>query len=124
MTRLACKECESTSVDRDGDCMACGAPFDLIEEQWVGDDDDGCYIRVYEGSKGFDVEVVVDSETGSFVDTLATLDGFDTADKAMESGRGMAVEWCIVNEVSFDLCADPTCDGGESCETHQALNRH
>ena len=102
MTNLACKECKSTSLDRDGDCMACGAPFDLIEEQWVGDEEDGCYVRVYKGAKGFDVEVVVDSETGSFVDTLTTMDGFDTEAQAMEAGKFAALEWCEVNDVSVE----------------------
>lgn len=75
-------------------------------EEWVGSEEDGCYVRVYECDDGsWRNEVIVDSETGHFVDTLSECDGFETSDDAMISGRGAATEWCMYNDVDFDANA-------------------
>jgi len=63
-------------------------------EEWVGDGEDGCYVKVFEREDGtWRNEVIVDSETGSFVDTL------DESAEAMQSGKDMAFEWCVTNDV-------------------------
>jgi hypothetical protein len=74
-----------------------------LSEDWLGDEADGCYVRVYEswGDK-FMSEVIVDSETGSFVDTLGCTGDFDTEAEARAAGRSMAFDWCVENGVSME----------------------
>jgi hypothetical protein len=73
-------------------------------EEWVGDDQDGCYVKVFECEDGtWRNEVIVDSETGSFVDTLDECDGFATHEEAMESGKSLAFDWCVENQVPMDV---------------------
>jgi hypothetical protein len=85
--------------------------FDVDEAEWVGDEHDGCYVQVQyidgmdEGDccEGWYATVVVDSDTGSFVDDLETDTGpFETKDEALEHGYTVAANWCIDNGVSFE----------------------
>ena len=70
---------------------------------YVGDEDDGVYVGVGEGPDGWYASTVVDSNTGSFVDSLVTDDGpYETREKALEAGKSQAVEWCLDNQVSWE----------------------
>ena len=70
-------------------------------ELWVGDDEDGCHIHINEQEDGtFAVEVVVDSESASFVETLTTFES-PTLAAAKETGRYAAMEWCVNNNVNY-----------------------
>lgn len=83
-------------------------PYDVDEATYVGDGADGCYYQTGKGVDGWYVTVVVDSETGSFVDTLRKDEGpFPSDEEAASAGRGIAVEWCIDNAVKFedDVCS-------------------
>jgi hypothetical protein len=72
-------------------------------DAYVGDEDDGVYVGVAEGSDGWYVSTVIDSYTGSFVDSLIMDDGpYPTEAKALEAGKGQAIEWCLDNRVSWE----------------------
>lgn len=86
--------------------------FNPDEAEWIGDERDGCYVQTQhvDGSseasgdidEGWYVTVVVDSETGSFVEDLHTDAGpFKTKDEAEEYGVSMATDWCLTNNVSW-----------------------
>lgn len=76
-------------------------------EAYVGDELDGCYIKVYECEDGtWRNEVIVDCETGSFVDTLDECDGFATSGEAMISGKYLAMDWCFENGVEIEIGED------------------
>ena len=68
-------------------------------EHWVGDEEDGCHVYIDEMGEGFSVEVVVDSETGHFVDTIATFTS-PTYEAAKREGFSCAGDWCSANGVS------------------------
>jgi hypothetical protein len=82
--------------------------FDVDQAEWVGDEQDGCYVYVEEVASGehkpgWYTTVVVDSETGSFVDNLCSDQGpFETRDEALESGMCVACDWCLTNAVSWE----------------------
>jgi hypothetical protein len=79
-------------------------PFDADEAEWTGDEQDGCYVQAGQGpSLAWYVTVVVDSETGSFVDTALDTDGpHETEADAMARGRDWAISWCCDNGVNFE----------------------
>ena len=85
--------------------------FNPDEAEWVGDEQDGCYVQTQyvdgmdEGDcdEGWYVTVVVDSETGSFVEDLHTDAGpFATKDEAEECGVSWATDWCLTNSVNWN----------------------
>ncbi|UCC74004.1 MAG: hypothetical protein JSV86_05455 [Gemmatimonadota bacterium] len=82
--------------------MAAIVEWDIDEATYVGDGADGVYYLVDEGPDGWYVTVVVDSETGGFVDTLYEDDGpHPSAAEADRAGRDAAIEWCTWNEVDW-----------------------
>lgn len=122
-------------------------PFSVDGAEYVGDGDDGCYYQVAEGPGGWYFTVVVDSDTGSFVDTIAKDDGpYATHKAAWETGRGLAIEWCLTNHISYDEergvehhdvgkvqtsfevhpCAEPGCknEAGEAVGTNRYCYDH
>lgn len=80
------------------------AEVDFDEAEYVGDEEDGVYVQAAQGPDGgWYVSGVVDSNTGSFVDSLFTDDGpYDSYDEAMDAGKGGAADWCINNNVNYD----------------------
>lgn len=70
---------------------------------YVGDENDGVYVGVGKGPDGWYASTVVDSNTGSFVDSLVMDDGpYPTEAEALEAGKGQAIEWCLTNGVSWE----------------------
>jgi hypothetical protein len=84
-------------------------PYDVDEAEYIGDEQDGCYVQAGQGpSDKWYVTVVVDSETGSFIDTILDTDGpHETEAAAMECGRDWAFKWCCDNGVNIDDSAAP-----------------
>lgn len=78
--------------------------WDIDEAHYLGDGADGCYWLTAEGPDGkWYVTVVVDSDTGHFVDNMCTDMGpFDVEADADAFGRNAAADWCMTNEVSLD----------------------
>lgn len=79
--------------------------WNVDEARWVGDSEDGCYYLAGQHPKhnGWYVTVVVDSETGSFVDDLVVDDGpYPTESEAWQAGLNMGINWCLDNGVSFN----------------------
>lgn len=103
--------------DSDGpgsDGTICEVDFDSAV--YIGGDDDGCYVAIAEGGDGWYTSVVVDSDTGGFVEPMITDDGpFPTDGDAMQRGIDLALEWCFDNAVdtsctvriSFNPGSDP-----------------
>lgn len=79
-------------------------PFSADDATYVSDGTDGCYYQVAEGADGeWYVTVVVDSDTGGFVDTIYRDGGpYRTREDAEARGRSIASEWCIDNQISFE----------------------
>lgn len=76
--------------------------FDVDDAEYVGDGEDGCYYQTAEGPNGWYVTVVVDSNTGSFVDNLITDDGpYRSDEEAGQAGKYLSRDWCNMNEVDF-----------------------
>lgn len=71
------------------------------QEEYVGDEGDGCYVRVWEHEGSWCCYVLVDSDTGSFCQMLTRANDFETSLKALAWGLGEAEQWCIENDVSF-----------------------
>lgn len=86
------------------------AEVDLDEpDACVGDGFDNVYVGVGEGPDGWYVSAVVDSDTGSFVDSLVTDDGpYTTQAEALEAGKNAGREWCYTNNVATGD-PDPDC---------------
>lgn len=77
---------------------------------WVGDEQDGCYVQTFRDDDGFYYTVVVDSESGGFVEELAMMVGpYGTRAEAKRDGEGLAIEWCLNNGVDW---TEPEEDGG------------
>ncbi|MDX1421571.1 MAG: hypothetical protein R3322_00435 [Kiloniellales bacterium] len=70
-------------------------------EEYVGDEDDGCYVQLFEYADGYHVRVLVDSCTGNFADVLTTFSRPSLAD-ALRDGMYAAANWCSENAVSFE----------------------
>ena len=89
--------------------------FEVDESEWIGDELDGCYVYVAQKystwvwlseqertQAPWYCTVVVDSETGSFVEDLMKDDGpYITKDEALEAGHIAAADWCLNNHVEF-----------------------
>lgn len=88
--------------------------FNADDAEWIGDENDGCYVQIAEQTSeeyqsgtglpkpGWYCTVVLDCETGSFVEDLHTDAGpFETADEALEFGHAVATDWCITNGVDL-----------------------
>jgi hypothetical protein len=79
--------------------------FNADHAEWIGDHQDGCYIQTGQHPhlrNQWFCTIVVDSETGSFVDDLHTDAGpFDTEQEAMDYGVSLAIGWCSENRVSY-----------------------
>ena len=88
--------------------------FNADEAEWIGDEDDGCYVQVAEQTReaftagtglplpGWYCTVVIDCDTASFVQDLYTDEGpFETKDEALEFGHCSATEWCLLNGVNL-----------------------
>lgn len=76
--------------------------FSVDNAVYVGDGTDGVYYQTGQGPDGWYVTVVVDSETGSFVDTLIEDDGpYASEADAEQSGVNAAREWCHDNGVEY-----------------------
>jgi hypothetical protein len=95
--------------------------FNVDKAEWVGDEQDGCYVQVQHLSKGPDLAaakgigaaliyaaegwyctVVVDCDSAGFVADLHTDAGpFESKDEALEYGHAQAADWCLANQVSF-----------------------
>ena len=79
---------------------------DIDDAQYIGDEQDGCYVRLGEGrdadgKAAFYVTVTVDS--AHFVADIVTADGpYATELAAREAGVGAAKDWCCENEVAYD----------------------
>lgn len=86
-------------------------------EDYVGSEIDGCHVKVWKCEDGtWRNEVIADSDTGHFVDTIGECDGFKTETEAMRSGKDLGAEWCTDNEIDFS-CG--TCGGeGEIYDNH------
>lgn len=77
--------------------------FDADEAEWVGDEKDGCHVAVGKDDDGWYYTVVVDSDTGAFVQDLAADIGpYGTREEALRDGKSQAVEWCIENRVCWE----------------------
>lgn len=78
--------------------------FDADEALYLGDGDDGVYYQSAEGRDGlWYVTVVVDSNTGGFVDNIYTDNGpHGSEEDANEFGENAAIDWCITNDVEYD----------------------
>lgn len=75
-------------------------PFDVDVAAYYGNGKDGCYYQTAKGPDGWYVTVVVDCETGSFVQDLVTDDGPHPSEESAESmGHETAVDWCLENDV-------------------------
>jgi hypothetical protein len=82
------------------------ATVDVDEGIYVGDEQDGVYVGVGKGPKGWYVSTVVDSETGSFVDDLFVDDGpYATREEAVQAGINAGLEWCFDNGVECETPA-------------------
>lgn len=78
--------------------------FKADDAEYIGDERDGVYYQVAEGPGGWYLTVVVDSDTGSFVDTITKDDGpYSSEGEALEAGRGAAMDWCADNDVEMEL---------------------
>lgn len=77
--------------------------FNPDKAEWIGDEQDGCYVQVEGQDSEWYCTVVVDSGTGAFVEDLYTNHGpFETKDEALEWGHCQATEWCLTNEVEVE----------------------
>ncbi len=78
--------------------------FDIDNANYVGDGDNGCYYATREHRPGhWYCTVIVDSETGSFVDTLVENAGpFRCVEDAELAGRNAGYDWCSDNEISWE----------------------
>jgi hypothetical protein len=77
-----------------------GVDFD--EATYIGDEKDGVYYQVTQAKDGWYVSATVDSDTGSFVDTIVDRDGpYATETEARMVGEDAAKEWCFHNEVEW-----------------------
>ncbi|MCP1674400.1 hypothetical protein J2T57_001502 [Natronocella acetinitrilica] len=90
--------------------------FDPDCASYLGSGDDGVYYQVEELTQeeidahdesdfalGWYVTVVVDSDTGAFVDTLVADAGpFPSREEALRHGRGIARDWCADNDIVLD----------------------
>lgn len=77
--------------------------FDVDEAEYIGDEEDGCYVAVGRDDDGWYYTVVVDCNTASFVEDLATDIGpYGTREDALEGGRSCAIDWCLTNGISYD----------------------
>lgn len=77
--------------------------FDVAE--YVGDENDGVYYEAKQSAvdNKWYGSAVIECNTGSFVENLATNDGpYDTRNKAREAMRGAGIEWCIDNDVQYE----------------------
>ena len=78
--------------------------FNADQAEWIGDHQDGCYVQAEMWRGKWYCTIVVDSETGSFVDDLHTDAGpFDSEEEAMDYGVGLAIMWCADNRVSYTV---------------------
>lgn len=78
-------------------------PFSADSAKFIGDERDGVYYQTAKGPDGWHVTAVVDSDTGSFVDTILDDDGpYETEEDAEGVGHDFAVQWCRDNEVHFE----------------------
>ena len=73
-------------------------------DEWIGDENDGCYVRITE-TTAYRLEVVVDSDSGGFVDVMGPATIHETMDAAWEAGRDQAIDWCGENDVDWSECA-------------------
>lgn len=77
---------------------------DVDSAVYVGDGDDGVYVAAAEHDGKWYTSSLVDSDTGSFVDSLVVDDGpYDSEDEALEAGVGGALDWCMENEVNASV---------------------
>lgn len=71
---------------------------------YEGDDYDGCYYQTGSDGHWWYVTVVVDCDSGGFVEDLVTDHGpFLTQEEAELAGRDVAVGWCLDNHVTWRL---------------------
>ena len=76
---------------------------DVDDSNYVGDEDDGVYWSVGEGTDGWYVSTMVDCNTSSFTADYQIDDGPYASEKeAMEAGRCAGLEWCMENGVNTD----------------------
>ena len=77
--------------------------WDVDAATYVGDGTDGVYFQIQACPDGWYMTAVVDSDTGSFVDTVVSDDGpYATAEEATQAGRSFAENWCADNQVSTE----------------------
>jgi len=76
--------------------------MDYDYEDYIGDEEDGCYVRVTECNSRFWLTVTVDSNTGHFVDDLLTDEECSSLGQAQLWGRTVAIDWCLTNGVHWD----------------------
>ena len=76
--------------------------FDVDDADYCGDGEDGVYVCVGEKGGQWYYTAVVDSNTAHYVDDLVIDQGpFVSEEDARVAGRGVALEWCTVNGVSW-----------------------
>ena len=69
-------------------------------DAYVGNEEDGVYLSVGEGTGGWYVSAAVDSDSGAFVETLMTDNGpYDTHEAALSIGKYWAYSWCATNGI-------------------------
>lgn len=81
----------------------------LEKEEWIGDEngEDGCYVKAWELPNGeYEIEVIVDCDSAGFVDTLANLGNYPDLKVGMAEGRNVATDWCMTNDVEFEVSSD------------------
>jgi len=88
--RKECEQCRDTALYAEE-----------YQEEYVGDEGDGCSVRVWEHEGSWCCYVLVDSDTGSFCQMLTRADGFESSLKALAWGLGEAETWCVENGVDF-----------------------
>jgi hypothetical protein len=70
---------------------------------YEGSSGDGVYYDVARGPGGWFMSAIVDSDTGSFVDTLVQDDGpYRSKRRALQAGQDAARDWCYTNDVPTD----------------------
>lgn len=76
--------------------------FSADEAEYIGDERDGIYYQTAEGPGGWYLTIVVDSDTGGFVDTITKDDGPHSSEaEALQAGKDVAIGWCIDNGVTW-----------------------
>jgi hypothetical protein len=74
--------------------------FDVDEAKYLGGEEDGVYWMTAQGPDGWYVTVVIDSDTGGFVENLETDAGpFSSEGDADQYGRNQASDWLMANMI-------------------------